>query len=134
MAITLSDGITTVNLHEDLYWEDEFTWNPVEQSAERTVTGALIVEVNTRISGRPITLRPENEFSAWMARSVVEQLRNWAAVPGKTLTLTLRGTARTVMFRHQEGPAVEPTPVIHYNDTAAEDRYTVTVRLMEVQV
>lgn len=132
MAITLSDVTTTINLHEDLYWEDEFTWHPVEQSAERTVTGALIVDVNTRTSGRPITLRPEDDRSAWMARSVLEQLRNWAAVPGKTLTLTLRGVARTVMFRHHEGPAVEPAPVIHYNDTDAADRYTVTVRFMEV--
>lgn len=132
MAITLSDGTTTINLHEDLYWEDEFTWHPVEQSVERTVTGALIVDVNAKISGRPITLRPETDTSAWMARSVLEQLRNWAAVPAKTLTLTLRGTARTVMFRHHEEPAVEPAPVIHYNDTDAADRYTITVRMMEV--
>lgn len=132
MAITLADNTTTINLHEDLYWEDEFTWTPVRQSAEPSITGAIIIDVNTLQTGRPITLRPEADNSAWMSRAVVEQLRNWAAVPGKILTLTLRGIARTVVFRHHEGPAVEPAPVIHYNDTDAADRYTVTVRFMEV--
>lgn len=132
MSITLSDGTTTVQLNADLFWSDESEWQPVEQSVERTITGALIVSVATRNGGRPITLQPEDEGSGWMLRSTVELLRNWAAVPGKTLTLTLRATARSVIFRHHDGVAVEATPVIHFNDVDASDWYRCTVRLMEV--
>ena len=132
MSITLSDGTSTVTLNPDLFWSDESEWQPVEQRVERTLTGALIVSVATRTGGRPITLQPEDDASGWMTRNVVEQLRNWAAVPGKTLTLTLRSTTRSVIFRHHDGVAVDATPVVHFNDVDASDFYRCTVRLMEV--
>jgi hypothetical protein len=132
MSITLFDGTTTVQLNPDLYWNDEATWQPVEQRVERTITGALIVSVATRQSGRPITLQPEDDGSAWVSRAVVDQLRNWAAVPGQELTLTLRGTARTVIFRHHDGNAIDATPVVHFNDVDSADFYRCTIRLMEV--
>jgi hypothetical protein len=134
MSVTLSDGTTTVTLHPDLLWSDEFNWHPVEQSAQRTVTGALIVQVATRVAGRPITLEPEDDSSAWMLRSVVEQLRNWAAVPGQELELTLRGVARDVVFRHQDGAGLEAVPVVHFSDSdvASSDWYRCTLRLMEI--
>lgn len=132
MAITLSDGTTTVQLHQDLYWQDELSWQPVEQSVERTITGALIVSVASRVAGRPVTLAPEDDSSAWMPRATVEQLRNWAAVPGKELTLTLRGVTSTVIFRHHDGGAIEADPILHYSDVEPGDWYSVTVRLMEI--
>jgi hypothetical protein len=132
MSITLTDNTTTLTLHPDLYWNDEATWQPVEQRVERTITGALIVSVATRQAGRPITLQPEDDSSAWVSRAVVDQLRNWAAVPGQELTLTLRGTARTVMFRHHDGNAIDATPVVHFNDVDSADFYRCTIRLMEV--
>lgn len=132
MSITLSDGTSTVTLNPDLLWVDESEWQPVEQRIERTITGALIVSVAARTGGRPITLQPEDETSGWMTRATVELLRNWAAVPGKTLTLTLRSTARSVIFRHHDGVAVDATPVVHFNDVDASDFYRCTVRLMEV--
>lgn len=132
MSITLSDGTTTVNLNPDLYWSDEFTWHPVEQTVERTITGALIVSVATLQGGRPVTLEPEDDSSGWMTHSIVEQLRNWAAVPGKQLTLTLRGTSRSVIFRHHEGGAFDAEPVVHFSDVDSADYYRCTIRLMEV--
>lgn len=129
--ITLSDGSITVVLHPDLYWSDELNWVPVEQTVQRTVTGALVVSVAPRIAGRPITLEPENDESAWMPRSSVLALRNWAAVPGQQLTLTLRGIAHTVLFRHQDG-GLDARPVIHYNEAYTTDFYLCTVRLMEI--
>lgn len=132
MSITLSDGTTTVTLHPDLYWEDENSWHPVEQTVERTITGALIVNVSERIGGRPITLQPQDDESAWHPRSTVEQLRNWAAVPAKELVLTLRSTPRTVIFRHHDGNAIDAEPVVHFSDVEAGDYYRCTIRLMEV--
>ena len=44
---------TTIDLHPDLYWSDGLDWAPVEQSVQRSVSGALIVMASERIAGRP---------------------------------------------------------------------------------
>jgi len=131
MSITLSDGTTTVNLHPDLFWSDESNWQPVEQTTQRTITGAIVVSAAQRLGGRPITLEPENDASAWMPLSTVAALRNWAAVAGQQLTLTLRSLTYTVIFRHQDG-GLEARPVVHYSDANNADFYLCVVRLMEI--
>ena len=132
MSITLSDGATTLALHPDLYWSDEHNWFPVEQTAQRTITGALIVSVATRLAGRPVTLQPEDDSSAWTTRADLDQLRHWAAGAGRVLQLTLRGSTRDVMFRHPDNNAVEATPVQHLSETQPGDWFLVTVLLMEI--
>lgn len=132
MSITLAVGGTTLNLSPDLFWSDENNWHPVEQSVTRSITGALIIQPQARDGGRPITLEAEDDQSAHMPLVTVTQLRNWAAVPGQEMTLTLRGIARTVIFRHQDGAAIEATPWVHYSDVQTGDLYRVTLRLMEI--
>ena len=133
MAITLTADATALALAEDLRWTDEAEWSPVEQSVERSITGALIVSVADRSnSGRPITLAPPDESSAWMPRSSLEQLMAWAAIPGKQMVLTLRGVNRTVMFRHQDAPVLQAEPVLFIADPQATDPHLVTIRLMQV--
>lgn len=132
MSITLADNTTSLTLNPDLFWEDELRWNPVQQSREVTLTGAQIFQAGALTAGRPITLTPSDDTSCWTPRSQVEQLRNLAAVPGKQMTLTLRGVSRTVIFRHHDGVAVEASPVVHYSDVAADDWYLVTLRFTEV--
>jgi hypothetical protein len=131
MTITVSDGVTLVELSPDLLWSDEFNWSPVDQTAEPSITGALIVMATKRLAGRPITLEPEDDNSGWMLRDVIEQLRNWAAQPGLALQLTLRGTTRDVIFRHQDG-ALDARPVVHYSEMDASDFYLATLKFMEV--
>ena len=133
MSLTLSDGSTTLTLNPDLYWSDENNWHAVEQAVERTITGALVIQAAARIAGRPITLEPIDDEAAWMTRADVTVLRNWAAAPGKTMTLTLRGGAREVIFRHQDG-GFEARPVIQYRDghELPVDFYLCTIRLMEI--
>lgn len=130
--IQLSDGQTTLDLNPDLLWADEYNWQPVEQSAERTITGALVVMSSLRVGGRPITLQPEDDTSGWMTRDLIEQLRNWAAEPGKTLTLTLRETDFNVAFRHQDGAGLEARPLIHFSEMDGTDYYLATLRFMEI--
>lgn len=132
MAITLSDGTTTVDLNEDLFWSDENNWHPVAQTAQRSLTGALIVQAAALLKGRHITLEPETDDSGALTLEVLEQLRNWAAVPGQQLTLTLRGVARTVIYRHHDGEAITARPWIHYSDVQLGDFYLCTLRFMEV--
>ncbi|WP_219851859.1 hypothetical protein [Methylibium rhizosphaerae] len=132
MSITLTHAGTPLVLHPDLYWSDEISWAPVEQSAQRTITGALIVSTALRVAGRPITLQPPDDQSAWMTRAVLDQLRAWAAVPGRQMTLNLRGQAYETVFRHHDGAAVEAEPVVFFSDVQANDLYRVTLRLLEI--
>lgn len=132
MTISLSVGLTTVQLNPDLFWEDENNWHPVEQTSERTITGALVVQVAERVAGRPITLRPEDDSSGATELTDLEQLRNWAAVPGQQMTLTIRGESRTVIFRHHDGAAIDARPWVHRSDVQSGDWYLATFRFMEM--
>lgn len=132
MSLTLTAGAITVQLSEDLFWSDEYSWAPVAQSVQPSVTGALIVQQGVRQAGRPITLEPEDDFSAWLERSSLDQLRAWVGTPGLTLTLAgLRGQSRQVIFRQHDG-ALDARPVFHFSDVDAADSYRVTLRLMEI--
>lgn len=134
MSITLQYGTTTLPLDPDLYWEDENQYSPVAQAVDTGLTGALIIQVDGDATrpGRPVTLRPEDDNSAWMIHADLETLKTWAAIAGATFTLTLRGVVRTVMFRHQDKPAVDARPVVHYSDVQAGDFYLVTLKFMEI--
>ena len=129
--ITLSDGTNTIELHPDLFWSDEDNWHPVAQAVQRTITGALDIQVSALNKGRPITLEPEDDNTSWMSSAVVQQLRNLAAVPGQQMVLTLRGVSHTVIFRHQDG-GFEAKPVVHYRDRVPGDWYLCVIRLMEI--
>jgi hypothetical protein len=131
MSITLTDGTTTLALNPDLRWSDEDSWHGVQQTVTRTLTGALDIQAAAMVKGRPITLEPENDDSAWMPLDSVVQLRNWAAAPLQQLTLTVRGVSRTVIFRHQDG-GFEASPVVHFRDRQPGDFFLCTVRLMEI--
>lgn len=131
MSISLTYASTTIALPADMQWQDEFDWAPVGQSVERGVTGALIVQSRAMTAGRPVTLRAD-DTSAWARRSVVEQLRNAAAIPGQVLTLTINGQVLNVIFRHHDGQAVEAAPIVQYASYTSDDFYRVTLKFMTV--
>lgn len=131
MSINLTVGPTSIELPLDLRWSNEFDWNPVEQSKQRTLTGGLVISVAARTIGRPIVLAPEDDGSAWTPRAVLEQARAWAAVPGQQMTLSLRGVDHTVIFDHEAG-ALDARTVAHFNDVVSTDWYHVSYRFMEV--
>ena len=68
-----------------------------------------------------------------MAAADLAQLKAWAAVAGQELQLTLRGVARTVIFRHQD-TAFEAVPLVHYRDVISEDWYLFTFRFQEIEL
>lgn len=134
-AITLTAGAVTLTLDPDLYWSDEFAWAAVEQSIARSLTGALLIDVATRIGGRPITLQPSADNAAWMPSATVRQLQAWEADPALVLTLDLRGTTYDVVFRRDNGAPIEARPVEFQADPLPGDPgdwYLVTLRLLEV--
>lgn len=134
-VITLSDGTTTLVLDPDLAWTDEFDWAQVAQAIERSLTGALIVDVGVLDAGRPITLAPPADNAAWMSRAALAQLRTWEAMPNLALTINLRGTAFNVVFRRHDGLPIEAHPVVFVADPLPGgfgDWYLVTLRFMEI--
>lgn len=128
---TLSDGVTTVTFSDDLIWQDEFAWRPVEHAQDYSITGALIVQNAERLEGQPITLAAPDAESGWLQRSALDQFLAWSATPGKQMTLGYRGVNRTVIWRHQDG-AIEAAPVVPYADVQAGDFYRATLRLMRI--
>lgn len=130
--ITLHDSSTSLTLSPDLQWQEEFSFAPVAQQVDRSITGAVIVQAAATIKGNPVTLAPPDDESAWMSLATLNQLLVWAAQPLQQLTLTMTGVAdKTVIFRHQDG-AHEAKPVVFYADPEDTDNFLVTLRLMEV--
>ena len=129
--ITLAFGVVSLELPSDLLWSDQHNWQPVEQTASRSLTGNLLIDVATKTGGRPITLQPEDDRCAWMLRSTLDAVRAWAVVAGRQMTLTINGTAYTVVFRHQDG-AISAAPVVHFNSQSSGDFWLVTLRFMEI--
>lgn len=129
--ITLADETETIVLHKDLLWADEANWNPVEQTFQRTLTGAGVLQAALRVGGRPITLQPEDDRSAPTTRAVLDKLRNWAAVPAKEMVLTLGGAVYNVVFRHQD-TGLEASKWIHFDNVEPTDIYLITLRLQEI--
>jgi len=132
MSITLSADGVTVELQPDMFWSDELSWASVAQSADRAITGALIVSMVQLQGGRPITLEPMDDASGWIPLSAVEQLQAWAAVAGQQMQLAIRGMTLTVIYRHQDAPGLDPTPIVKVRNPRSADRYRVTLKLMEV--
>ena len=62
-----------ITLPDDLLWINEFDWNPVAQSTERSLTGALLVQERQLIHGRPIVLSGNGE-AGWVSRLTVKSL------------------------------------------------------------
>lgn len=131
MTITITDGTTPLTLPDDLDWSDEYTWQQVEQSAEYTLTGALVVESATKQAGRPITLEGADD-RAWMTRATLEQLHAWEQQAGLVLQLTVRGVQRDVVFRHQDKGIDNVAQIMFYSDPQADTWYRCTLRFMEV--
>lgn len=130
-TITLSDGVTTISLGRALRWTDEFGWQTVTQAVEYSLSGALIVDSATRQAGRPITLAPPDEETGLLTRPVLAQLQAWADTPGQALTLDLRGTPYSVLFRHQDG-AIDGRAIAHPDHPEAGAYVLATLRFMEI--
>lgn len=135
MAITLARDLEVITLPPDLLWDDEFAWSHVSQSTERSITGALLVDVGTRQGGRPITLTG-TERHAWLQRTEVQALRVWLALPEQVFALSINGAVFDVLFDHgtdETSRAFAVAPLIDYSDPQGHHHYcSVTLRFITV--
>ena len=72
--------LDTVTLPDDLLWINEFNWNPIEQQANRSLSGALLVQEQTLLYGRSIILSGGQEVG-WVKRSTVAEVLALNLVP-----------------------------------------------------
>ncbi len=124
MSITLG----AVTLPGDLRWADEFSWTPLVQSSEYSLTGALIVQEAAKLAGRPITLEAQRD--TWVTRATVLAAQALAETPGWSGTLTLHdGRTFTVGFRDDR---ISAEPIRHVAPLESGDAYTLTLKLQTI--
>ncbi len=130
----LATGVVLL-LPNDLLWSDEHAWTPATSSVSYLITGALLVQSAVKQAGRPMTLTGAQDM-AWVTRSCVETLYDWAAAPlgadSGRFELTLFDTRIfTVSFRHAEVP-IEAEPVTGFTARSNADFYRITLKLMQI--
>lgn len=133
----LIDGVTgaTLQLPNDLLWGDEFDWTPIVATSSYTLTGALVVEHGTKQAGRPITLQAPDDM-AWVTRSTLQVLRDWASIAGRTFVLAFEYPTDTrqftVIFDHASQASIGGEPVKEFPSHSNSDWFRVTLKFIEV--
>ena len=125
--------LDTITLPDDLLWVNEFDWNPIEQSTERSLTGALMVQEQSLKFGRPLELSGGLE-AGWVARSTVVDLLALSSIANKVMTLTLPDLREyTVIFDRQSGSPVEAQQILPFAYPGDDYKYSLTIRLLTVE-
>lgn len=123
-----------MSLPGDLFWSDEFTFNPVQSKHSTAINGALINEVSVRQNGRPITLQSLPN-GGWISRDQYAQLQALVDDPAQPVMnfRTPDGRAFQVQFRTDSGnAALTAQPLIHIWPAIGGDWLLITLRLIEV--
>lgn len=120
-----------VQLSGSMQWADRHHWSPVAQNALVTLGGGTVVYSQSLAEGRPITLEARQD-TGWITKAMLDQLEAMAAVAGAVYTIDIHGFTASVMFRHQDGPAVEFEPLTPKATPEATDYYIGTLRLFTV--
>ena len=122
-----------ITLPDDLLWINEFDWNPVAQSTERSLTGALLVQEEPFAHGRSIVLSGSGE-AGWVSRLTVKSLYALSKVANKTMSLTLPdGRQFGVIFDRSNRAPVEAQQVMPFAYPDDDNQYLLTLRLLTFQ-
>ncbi len=123
--------LDAIQLPDGLLWPDEYASQAVAQTVKRTLDGSPVVFYSGLSKGREITLE-SGQDTGWLTKTQVEAVKLLADSPGGVYTLTLRGIAYEVMFRHHDAPAFDAQPVIPFQNPEADDFYIVRIKLLTV--
>lgn len=125
--------LDSITLPDDLLWTNEFDWNPVEQSLDRSLTGGLLIQEQSKSYGRPIELSG-GEDAAWVSRSVVVNLLALSQTANKIMTLTLPDLRQySVIFDRSEGSPIEAQQILPYAYPGDDYQYSLVIRLLTVE-
>ena len=127
MAISIN-GIT---LSPSLQWTDQHKYSPVAQTVKRTLGGGSVVYSQGLTLGRPITLEALAD-TGWITKAMLDTLEDLAQNPGAVYNLNIHGFTADVVFRHEEPPAVDFTPLTPRSSPQSGDYFIGTLKLLTV--
>ena len=124
--------LDTITLPDDLLWINEFEWNPVEQTNERSLTGALLEQEGLLVHGRSIVLSG-NGKAGWVSRLTVKSLFALSKAVNKTMTLALPDNRQfSVIFDRSNEAPIEAQQFMPFAYPDDSDQYLLTLRLLTV--
>jgi len=120
-----------IELPPYLEWEDEFSWTPVDQQTGYSVTGSLLLDISTKLAGRPITL-VGTEHLGWITRALLLDLQTLTDTPD-IRELDYHGRIFSTRFRYDGGDPVTATKIIPRIPPRATDPYrNLKIKLISV--
>ncbi len=124
--------LDNIELPDDLLWVNEFDWNPVEQNIERSLSGALLVQEQKKLQGRPIILSGGDDFG-WVKRSTVLELQKMGNDTNHVMLLIMQDQREfdVIFNRTVISPikAQQILPSAYCND---ETQYSLHIQLLSV--
>ncbi|MBO9484660.1 hypothetical protein [Salinisphaera sp. G21_0] len=124
--------LDTITLPDDLLWINEFEWSPVEQSREHSLTGALLIQEQAKLQGRPIELTG-GQNAGWVSRKTVLELHGLTAIPDKVMNLTLPDMRKlNVIFDRSSGSPISASPVLKEAYPDDNSYYYLSLRFITV--
>lgn len=98
-----------VTLPDDLIWENQFHWSPIRMFRRYTLGGTQMVYTQSVSGGRPFDLVATEE-TGWLTYSMVTQLFD-LSMYDTVMTLDWEGTTYNVMWRFDDPPVIDVTPL-----------------------
>lgn len=123
--------ISDLELGNGLIWTDRWGQHNVSQKVVRTLGGLPVFYHATLYGAVPITIE-SLEDQGWQTRATVERLYEMASVAGAQYLLDLGSTQFSVMFRHDDPPAFDATPLIPRTVAEVGDYFTIKLKLITV--
>jgi hypothetical protein len=139
--------LNNIDLPINMIWADRHSAPRVAQQMKQTIGGNAVVYATQIFKGIPITLVASQD-SGWLSGAQVAAIEALAMVPGGIYNLYInmdsKGTIgqpdyiagytinQNVMFRHQDTPAFEMTPIIPRLSERVGDWFTGTIKLIMV--
>lgn len=123
--------LESVQLPKSMIWSDEHLSQSVAQSRKRTLGGKQVVLYAGVTAGISITLESGPD-TAWLTKTQVEAIKALADAPGAIYALTLRGQNYQAMFRHDDPPAFEASPLFPLANPASGDYYIGRIKLVTI--
>lgn len=131
----MSIMLDSITLNRDMIWLERHQAQSVAQSVRRTVGGAPVIYSGALLAGQRITLsagEPNGVLIGVLKKSVVDAVLALAAVAGSQHTLTIDDATYNVIFRHDEPPAVEMSPLVAKTSYGANDLMRGSIKLLTI--
>ena len=121
--------LNSLSLPPSLIWTDRDAWQSARHVMRTALDGRPVVYHSPLQGGRPITLT-STESSGWMRRDTLDALQALAAAPGATYPLIIGAESFTVLFRHDDPPALSAEPLLSRINHDPGDFFRVQLKLM----